>query len=218
MSKPLLDNNRKAKADFKAKMLRGEPFVIEISGWQECNANYMAAATTFAITVSQEGVLGCGEPACAALSRFFGQTPTTRSLFSAHKHAVAFHPPMLRKEQVFARGGVVKKAMLCQPAIAKSSSSSLSASSMGFFTISHGDHIAQMQRDMDRSLYLAARQDAELEQTRSERVVEVPQLTCAGDKAPDWLRAVLSSAASRESMAPLTWWTWRRRSWRRQWH
>jgi hypothetical protein len=187
MSKPLLDNNAKAKADFKGKMLRGESFIIEISGWQECNANYMAAMTTFTITISPEGVLGCGEPACTALSRFFGLTPTTRSLFSAHKHAVAFHAPMLRVEHVFAQGGVVKKAMLCQPAITKSSSSSLSASSMGFFAISHDDHIAQMQRDQDRSLDQAVQRDAELEHTRLERVVEVRQLTYAGDKPPHWL-------------------------------
>ena len=122
MSKPLLDNNAKAKADFKARLDPDTSFELKISGWQLADSNYVEAETTLAITVSSEGVLSCGEPTCSAASRTFGTTPTTRSLFSAHKHAVAFHPPLRRALHVFARGGSAKRAMLSQPTIAKSSS------------------------------------------------------------------------------------------------
>ena len=118
MSKPFLDNNAKAKADFKARLDPGTSFELKILGWQLADPNYVEAETTLAITVSSEGVLSCGEPTCSAASRTFGTTPTTRSLFSAHKHAVAFHPPLRRALHVFARGGSAKHAMLSQPTTA----------------------------------------------------------------------------------------------------
>ena len=121
MSKPFLDNNAKAKADFKARLDPDTSFELKISGWQLADSNYVEAETTLAITVSSEGVLSCGEPTCSAASRTFGTTPTTRSLFSAHKHAVAFHPPLRRALHVFARSGSAKQGMLSQPPIAKTS-------------------------------------------------------------------------------------------------
>ena len=142
MSKPLLDNNAKAKADFKARLDPDTSFELKISGWQLADSNYVEAETTLAITVSSEGVLSCSEPTCSAASRTFGTTPTTRSLFSAHKHAVAFHPPLRRALHVFARSGSAKQGMLNQPTIAKSSSSSSSSSMMGFSAISHEEHLA----------------------------------------------------------------------------
>ena len=62
MSKPLLDNNAKAKADFKARLDPDTSFELKISGWQLADSNYVEAETTLAITVSSEGVLSCGEP------------------------------------------------------------------------------------------------------------------------------------------------------------
>ena len=112
MSKPILDNSAKAKADFKAKILFETAFIINIPGWQIADANYAAAETAFTITVSSEGVLGCVEPTCGAVSRSFGLTQTTRPLYSAHKHAVAFHAPKLRALRMFAQSGVAKKGML----------------------------------------------------------------------------------------------------------
>ncbi len=55
---------------------------------------------------------------------------------------------------------------------------------MGCIAISHDGHIEQRQRDQDRSLDQAVQRDAELEDTRLERVVEVRQLTYARDKPP----------------------------------
>jgi len=124
MSKPLLDNNGKAKAAFKAMLLPSTSFTLKITGWQIANSNFVEAETTLAITVSSEGVLGCGEPTCSAASRNFGTTATTRSLFSAHKHGVAFHPPLLRALHKFAKIGLAKQGVLSQPMIAKGSSSS----------------------------------------------------------------------------------------------
>ena len=124
MSKPLLDNNAKAKAAFKAMLLPSTSFTLKITGWQIANSNFVEAETTLAITVSSEGVLGCGEPTCSAASRNFGTTATTRSLFSAHKHGVAFHPPLLRALHKFAKSGLAKQGVLSQPMIAKGSSSS----------------------------------------------------------------------------------------------
>ena len=164
MSKPFLDNNAKAKADFKARLDPGTSFELKISGWQLADSNYVEAETTLAITVSSEGVLSCGEPTCSAASRTFGTTPTTRSLFSAHKHAVAFHPPLRRALHVFARSGSAKQGMLSQPPIAKTSSSSSSSSSMmGFSAISHEEHLAQMRRNHELSLARARERDALLE-------------------------------------------------------
>lgn len=174
MSKPFLDNNAKAKADFKARLDPGTSFELKILGWQLADPNYVEAETTLAITVSSEGVLSCGEPTCSAASRTFGTTPTTRSLFSAHKHAVAFHPPLRRALHVFARSGSAKQGMLSQPPIAKSSSSSSSSSMMGFSAISHEEHLAQMRRNHELSLARARERDALLERGREERLACAP--------------------------------------------
>ena len=174
MSKPFLDNNAKAKADFKARLDPDTSFELKISGWQLADSNYVEAETTLAITVSSEGVLSCGEPTCSAASRTFGTTPTTRSLFSAHKHAVAFHPPLRRALHVFARSGSAKQGMLNQPTIAKSSSSSSSSSMMGFSAISHEEHLAQMRRNHELSLARARERDALLERGREERLACAP--------------------------------------------
>ena len=153
-----------------------------------------------AITVSSEGVLSCGEPTCSAASRTFGTTPTTRSLFSAHKHAVAFHPPLRRALHVFARGGSAKRAMLSQPTIAKSSSPSSSSSMMGFSAISHEEHLAQMRRNHELSLARARERDALLERGCEERLaggeLELQQPTPLGYTAPPWLQTLLSAVSS----------------------
>ena len=151
-----------------------------------------------AITVSSEGVLSCGEPTCSAASRTFGTTPTTRSLFSAHKHAVAFHPPLRRALHVFARSGSAKQGMLSQPPIAKTSSSS--SSMMGFSAISHEEHLAQMRRNHELSLARARERDALLERGREMRLaggeLELQQPTPLGYTAPPWLQTLLSAVSS----------------------
>jgi len=154
-----------------------------------------------AITVSSEGVLSCGEPTCSAASRTFGTTPTTRSLFSAHKHAVAFHPPLRRALHVFARSGSAKQGMLSQPPIAKTSSSSLSSSSMmGVSAISHEEHLAQMRRNHELSLARARERDALLERGCEEQLaggeLELQQPTPLGYSAPPWLQTLLSAVSS----------------------
>jgi hypothetical protein len=85
MTKPLLANSAKAKADFKAMMRPGTSFKLNIWGWQIANPNYAKAEITMALAVPSEGVLNCGEPTCSAGSRSFGTTATTRPLFCAER-------------------------------------------------------------------------------------------------------------------------------------
>jgi hypothetical protein len=114
MTKPLLANSAKAKADFKAMMRPGTSFKLNIWGWQIANPNYAKAEIRMALAVPSEGVLNYGEPTCSAGSRSFGTTATTRSLFCAHKYELVFHPPLRRAVHKFARSGLAKQGVLSQ--------------------------------------------------------------------------------------------------------
>jgi hypothetical protein len=92
-------------------------FALNVSGWQLADPNYAEAETTVAFTVPSQGVLSCDEPTCSAGSRTFGTTATTRSLFSAHKHGVAFHTPLRRAMHKFARSGMASDAQVSKASL-----------------------------------------------------------------------------------------------------